>query len=188
MAPLNGRAQVEAKASSDRWPEGLHDGARQLLGRAQAIAMALVRKVRRGGIALGPHGKCDDRRSSDEGPGRAFHWPEVLFVGRAPYGSPTGSAMQSTPTSCNSSLGSSSATATRAGDPRDRRADGLSVGIEGWRNGGLASFAADRSARGRGERALGGREEEEWLRLRGLRGRVRLGGRRVRDRDGSSSP
>jgi hypothetical protein len=35
VAPPNGSAQVEGEASGDRRPEGLYDGARQLLGRAQ---------------------------------------------------------------------------------------------------------------------------------------------------------
>jgi hypothetical protein len=154
MAPPNSSAQIEAEASGDRRPQSLHDGARQLLGLAQALGMVRVCNLRRGWTAL-PHRKGHDPRRSDEGARRAFHLPEVRFVAGAVYGSPPGSAMQSTPTSCNSSLGSSSATAMRAGDPRERHADGVSLDIEGWRNRALALFAADSAARTRGKDTRG---------------------------------
>src|ERR1035438_8546549 len=153
----NGRAQVEAEAPSDGRRESLKDGARQL-PRFGALGTARVGNVRRGRSPLGTRNKRHDPRGSDEVPGAAFHLPDVPFAAGAAKESQAGSAMQSTPSSCSSSLGSSSATATCAWDPRERHGDSVSLGIEVSRDRAFALFAADSLARARGksERAAGG--------------------------------
>src|SRR5579859_1331579 len=99
--------------------------------------MVRVYSLRRGRTALGPHRNGYDPRRSDEGARRAFHFPEVRFVAGTVYGSPPGSAMQSTPTSCSSSLVfRPELTASCRGLPS--RAEG--VGCDG--SGGAASRGA----------------------------------------------
>src|ERR1019366_4842829 len=153
----NGRAQVEAEARSDGRRESLKDGARQL-PRFGALGTARVGNVRRGRSPLGTRNTRHDPRGSDEGPGAAFHFPDAPFAAGAVKESQAGSAMQSAPSSCSSSLGSSSATATCAWDPRERHGDSVSLGIEVSRDRAFALFAADSLARARGksERAGGG--------------------------------
>jgi len=63
--------------------------------------------------------------------------------------------MQSTLSNGSSSLGSSSAIATRTGARRDGCAEGVSLAVEGWRIRGLADVAGDSPARVRC-RAAGG--------------------------------
>src|SRR5260370_28412558 len=97
MAPQNSSAQVEAEASGDRRPQSLHDGARQLLGLAQALGLVRVCHLWRGWTALGPHRKGYDPRRSDEGAGRALHLPEVRFVAGAAARSPLSSRLDTPP-------------------------------------------------------------------------------------------